>query len=91
MIELGAQRAQTRFDVAQTLAPSQLSKRHDDEVFVSGQFADAEVAAIALHTLVEFVFGQAVQQLGENGAAFVHKESGSPCDGARPCERALPN
>ena len=87
VIEFGSQSAQTGFDVAQTLAPGQLGKSHDNELFVAGQPADAEVAAIALNTLVEFVLGQAVQQLGENGAAFVHKESGPPCGGARPCER----
>ena len=88
VIELGAQGMQAGFDVAQTLAPSQLGENHDDELFVAGQFADSEVATIASNTLVEFVFGQAVQQLGENGAAFVHKESAPPYGGARPCERA---
>ncbi len=91
VIEFGSQSAQTGFDVAQTLAPGQLGKSHDDELFVAGQLADPEVAAIALNTLVEFVFGQAVQQLGENGATFVHKESGPPRGGARPCERASSN
>src|SRR2546425_9082684 len=91
VIELGTQGAQTGFDVAQTFAPGQLGKSHDGELFVAGQLADPEVAAIALNTLVEFVFGQTVQQLGENGAAFVHKESGPPWGGARPCERASSN
>ena len=75
VIELGAQGMQAGFDVAQTLAPSQLGENHDDELFVAGQFADSEVATIASNTLVEFVFGQAVQQLGENGAAFVSGHS----------------
>jgi len=60
VVEFGTQSAQARFDIAQTLAPGQLSKRQHDELFVSGQFADAEIAAIPLNTLVEFVFGQAI-------------------------------
>src|SRR5262245_31118085 len=88
VIELGAQGVQTRFDVPQALAPGQLSKGHDGELFVAGELARAEIAAVALHTFVEFVLGDVVQQLGKNGAAFVHKDSGPPeLGGARPCGR----
>lgn len=86
VIEFGSQCAETGFDVAETLAPGQLGKGHDHELFVGGQSADTEIASIALNTLVEFVFGQTVQQLGENGATFVHKESCPPYGGTRPCE-----
>ena len=91
VIEFAPQSTQTRFDVAQTLAPGQLGKGQHNELFVGGQFTDAIIATIATDTLVEFVFGQAVQQLGEHGAAFVHRESGPPSGGARPCEGGLPN
>lgn len=89
VIELGAQSPQAGFDIAQTLAPSQLGKGHDHELLVAGQLAHAKVAAIPLDTFVEFVFGQAVQQLSENSATLVHTELGPPSGGARPCEKAL--
>ena len=73
VIELRAEGRQTGFDVAQTFAPRQLGERQHKELFVSGQLADAEVAVITGDTLVEFVFGQEVEELGEDGATFVHK------------------
>src|ERR1017187_7708892 len=73
MIELRAEGRQTGFDVAQTFAPRQLGKRQHEELFVGGQLADAEVAVVTGDTLVEFVFGQEVEELGEDGATFVHK------------------
>jgi hypothetical protein len=44
-----------------------------EELFVSGQLADTEVAVVTGDTLVEFVFGEEVEELGEDGATFVHK------------------
>ena len=38
------------------------------------RLADAAIAVVTGDTLVEFVFGQAVEELGEDGATFVHKE-----------------
>ena len=73
VIELWAEGRQTGFDVAQTFAPRQLGERQHEELFIGGQLADAEVAAVAGDTLVEFVFGQEVEELGEDGATFVHK------------------
>ena len=73
VIELRAEGRQTSFDVAQTFAPSQLGERQHEELFVSGQLADAEIAVVAGDTFVEFVFGQEVEELGEDGATFVHK------------------
>jgi hypothetical protein len=55
------------------------SERHrstvveSSELFVSGQLADAEVAVVTGDTLVEFVFGEEVEELGQDGATFVHK------------------
>ncbi len=73
VIELWAEGRQTGFDVAQAFAPGQLCKRQHEELFVGGQLADAEVAVVTGDTLVELVFGQAVQELGEDGATFVHE------------------
>ncbi len=73
VIEFWAEGRQTGFDVAQTFAPRQLGKRQHEELFVGGQLTDAEVAVVTGDTLVEFVFGQEVEELGEDGATFVHK------------------
>ena len=72
-IEFRSEGRQTGFDVAQTFAPGQLGKRQHEERFVGGQLADAEVAVVTGDTLVEFVLGQEVEELGEDGATFVHK------------------
>ena len=73
VIEFRAEGGETGFDVAQTFAPRQLGKRQHKELLVSGQFADAEVAVVTGDTLVELVFGQEVEELGEDSATFVHK------------------
>lgn len=73
VIELGAEGCQAGFDVAQAFAPSELGEGQHEEVFVSREFADAEVAVVTGDTLVELVFGEKVEELGEDGATFVHK------------------
>ena len=73
VIELWTEGRQTGFDVTQTFTPSELGERQHEELFVSGQFADAEVAVVTGDTLVELVFGQEVKELGEDGATFVHR------------------
>ena len=73
VIEFRAEGRQAGFDVAQTFAPGQLGERPHEELFVGGQLADAKVAMVTGNTLVELVFGQEVEELGEDGATFVHK------------------
>lgn len=73
MIEFGAERGQTGFDVTETFAPGELSKSEYEEVFVGGQFADKVVVVVTGDTLVELVFGEEVEALGEDSASFVHK------------------
>lgn len=73
VIEFWAEGCQAGFDVAQAFAPSELGKGQHEEVFVSWEFADAEVAVVTGDTLVELVFGEVVEELGEDGATFVHK------------------
>lgn len=73
VIQLGSERTQTSFDIAQAFAECQLGKCHHEELFVGWQSADAEVGAIPLNTLVKFVFRQTVEQLGKDGATFVHR------------------
>src|SRR5208283_2204187 len=73
VIEFRAEGCQTGFDVAQTFTPGQLRERQYEELFVGGEFADAAVAVVTGDTLVELVFGEEVEELGEDGATFVHK------------------
>jgi hypothetical protein len=72
-IEFRAEGRQTGFDVAQTFASGQLDESQHEELFVSGEFADAAAAVVTGDTLVELVLGEEVAVLGEEGATFVHK------------------
>jgi hypothetical protein len=73
VIEFGAKGGQAGFDIAQAFPPGQLGESQHQEMFISREFADTEVAIITGDALVEFVFGQEVHKLGEDGATFVHK------------------
>ena len=73
MIEFGAEGSETGLDVAETFTPGELSERQHEEMFVSGECTDAEVALITGDTLVKVVFGKEIQKLGEDGATFVHR------------------
>ena len=84
MIELGAEGRQTGFDVAQTFTPRQLREGQHEELFVGGQFADAEVAVVTGDTPVELVFGQEVEELGADGATFVHRVKNRRNAGSHP-------
>jgi len=50
-----------------------LGESQDEKLFIGREFADAAVAVVTGDTLVEFVFGEEVEELGEDGATFVHK------------------
>jgi len=54
-------------------APGQLRQSQYAKLFVSGEFADAAVAVVTSDTLVELVFGEEVQELGEESATLVHE------------------
>ena len=73
VIEFRAEGREAGLDVAQTFAPGQLRERQHEKLFVSGKFADAAVAVVTGDTFVELVLGEEVQELGEDGATFVHK------------------
>src|ERR1039458_1510325 len=73
VIEFGAEGGEAGCDVAQTFAPGQLGEGQHEELFVGGQPADAKVAVVTGDTLVKLVLGQEVEELGEDGATFVHK------------------
>ena len=84
VVEFRAEGRQTGFDIAQTFAPSQLGERQHKEVFISGELSDAAVAVVTGDTLVEFVFGEEVEELGEDGATFVHKVENRRNAGSHP-------
>jgi len=84
VVEFGAEGHQAGFDVAQTFAPGQLGKRQHEELFISGELADAAVAVVTGDTLVELVFGEEVEELGEDGATFVHKMENRRNAGSHP-------
>ena len=84
VVEFRAEGRQAGFDVAQTFAPSQLGKRQHEELFISGELANAAVAVITGDTLVELVFGEEVEELGEDGATFVHKVENRRNAGSHP-------
>ena len=50
-----------------------MGERQHEELFAGGQLTDAEVAVVTGDTLVKFVFGEVVEELGEDGATFVYK------------------
>jgi len=74
VIELGAQGAQTGFDVPQALAVGQLREAHDQELFVGGKRAHPMIAAVTANALVEFVFGSS-PSVGQTQFDFVHSGS----------------
>lgn len=49
-----------------------MGESQHEELFISGEFADAVVAVVTSNTLVELVFGEEVEKLGEDNATFVH-------------------
>ena len=84
VIELRAKGCQTGFDVAQTFTPGQLGESQHEELFVGGQFRVAEVAVVTGDTFVELVLGQEVEELGEDGATFIHKVENRRNAGSHP-------
>lgn len=84
VVKFGAQCGQTGFDVAETFALGELGKSEHEEVFVGGLCADEVVAVVTGDALVELVFGQEVEALGEDGATFVRKVKNPQACGKSP-------
>jgi len=72
VIELALHRAQTGFDVAETLAERQLGKGQTKELIEAGKSAHFVIAAVPRHALMELVRRDVIHQLRENGAAGKH-------------------
>src|SRR6516164_6742592 len=77
VVKLAAQRAQTRFYVAQAVAISQLCERHRQILVPTGEAARPGISAVASHTTAELAIREETHQLRENGSALVH---GPLCD-----------
>ena len=73
MIELGALRAQARFDVAQALAISQLRERHAQELIQAARTLDLALARVAATLRRKVVQRQMLHHLREHQLARVHR------------------
>jgi hypothetical protein len=63
---------QTRFDVAQRFAPSQLGKRHDAKQLRTTERAHPGIAAMAIDDATKGLPGHKVHDLREQGFACIH-------------------
>src|ERR1019366_3449684 len=73
VVELAAQRAQTRFYVAKAIAISQLCKGHRQILVPTRESSRSHIAAVPRDAAAKLAIRQEVQQLGENGSAwFTH-------------------
>ena len=72
MIQLGPNRAQAGFDLAQTLAVGQLGKSDGEKLLPAGERLGVAVASIAGNAAAEIAIGEKADQLKEDALAFVH-------------------
>ena len=75
VVELGAERTQARFDVAQAFAVGQLGKK----LIPARKAAQFVIAAIASYAFTEFVARELIHQLCEDGPAKVHASLFTTC------------
>ena len=66
---------ETRFDVAQAVAPGQLGERHRDELIPAGKGANPIVPLVSIDEFAKRVAGQMGQELGEDRGTRVHGNS----------------
>jgi hypothetical protein len=74
-VQLARVGSQRHFDVAQALAPSQLSKSHDAKLLRASQAPHARVAAIAGHDARKACPWNELHDLREQGLADIHRKS----------------
>jgi hypothetical protein len=72
VIELAADGAQARFDVAQALAVGQLGERHGEILIPAGQILQVAITRIAGDALLELLVREELDQLGKNCVPGVH-------------------
>ena len=72
MIQLGANRSQTGFNIAQALPVDQLSEGHGEELLPAEKLFGVPVAFVAGHAAAELAIRKKTYQLGEDAFAVVH-------------------
>ena len=75
VIELLGTRTQTNLQVTQTLAKSQLPKRHARKLVPAGKLPQATLPVVAADNASERIMGDVFHELGENNLAGVHPRS----------------
>jgi hypothetical protein len=79
VIQLGANRSQTGFNIAQALSGDQLSEGHGEELLPAEKLLDVPVAIVVSHAAAELAIRKKTYQLGEDAFAVVH----TPCFATR--------
>ena len=60
------------FDIAETFAIGELSKRQTKELIPAGEIFDVTIALVPLDANLKVVGGEELHELRENGSALVH-------------------
>src|SRR5664279_5375613 len=90
VVELALHRTQAGFDIAQTVAVSQLRERHGQILIPARESLLLIVAAITSHTFLKLIGGQVIKELSENGSANVHSPLCTDPAPAAPTDRFQP-
>src|SRR5436190_11521471 len=72
MIQLALHRTQTRFDVSQALAVSQLREGHRKVLIPTRETSEMTITAVAGHTFLEFLVREMGDQFREHEPASMH-------------------
>jgi hypothetical protein len=72
VIKLAAYRAQTGLNIAETVAVSELSEGHCQQLVPTGKPSMVAITAVASYALLEIDMGQVGDQLRENGSTDIH-------------------
>ena len=74
VIELGALRPQTDFDVAKTLAIGQLGKSHGQKLIPTRESAHTRLPSYLLNAATKFVVREKLHDLSKYGLSLVHTD-----------------
>ena len=72
VVELGAERTQAGFDIAEAFAVAQLGEGHAQELVPAGESLLLVVAPVTSDTLLKLIGGKVIQELRKDGATEVH-------------------
>ena len=73
--EPGLLGTETGFDIAETFAIGELSKRQTKELLPAREIFDVAIALVPLDANLKLVGGEEFHELRENGSALVHLQS----------------